>query len=402
MIGLADLTERLTADLGAFDVGSAPIGPVMGWGTAMKRRRRAVRAGVLSAVAAAGVALPFALRSQPADVPPPWTNHPVTAHHTVTVDEPQSATNGLPVWSGSVDGVRWTAQPMTSSSGVVMAPGLSLICGTVDFPCLNPNPGQYVPKPAGIEEASYGSDLDTYLIGMESTVTAVDVHLDDGTVLRLLPAAYAGQGLAILRLPRAYPVARVVAHQPSGDQTAIALNVPGHALSWGAWYPDGAVPDVPTASGVIATRTGHDKSYLADKVTAYVGPFGVYLDEGSLSLGPSKPAPHNGLDIRAALDELQLNHSSAWAANEVSTAVDHIVLEYPDGTHEQVTPVVIGGIHFAASFLHLDRPPSRAVSYNAAGGVIAVSDAEHDVGAATDSSSATSATSSSSPTSAAG
>ncbi|WP_370367439.1 hypothetical protein [Catenulispora sp. GP43] len=51
-----DLAGRLTADLGAFDVGAAPIGPVMGWGRAMKTRRRAAQAGVLSAVAAAGTA----------------------------------------------------------------------------------------------------------------------------------------------------------------------------------------------------------------------------------------------------------------------------------------------------------------------------------------------------------
>ncbi|GAA1975092.1 hypothetical protein [Catenulispora subtropica] len=362
----ADLAERLAADLGAFAVGAAPLGSVTGWGKAIKTRRRAARAGVLSVVAVAGATLPFVLRSHPADVPPPWTNHPVTTHHTVTVDPPRSAPDGTPIWSGSIDGARWSVQ-----AGV---PDPEEVCVAEEGSCfLSPISEDYLAKPVGVAESVTGKTSDGYLIGMDQTVTAVDVYLDDGTDLHLEPAVFRGYRYAVLRLPHSYPIDRLVARIPSGDQVTVALNRPGHPSDWGLWYPAGAVPDVPTAYGVVATRTGQERSYQAHQVTAYVGPFGVYVDEGMFALGPSKPDPLNGLDLRSALSGVKSDHTSRWAANEVTDAVDHVVLEYPDGTRETVEPVEIGGVRFVAAFVRADRPPLRAVSYDAAGGVTGTS-----------------------------
>ena len=373
----ADLVRRLTEDLGAFDVGAAPIGPAMGWGKAMKTRRRATQAGVLSAaaVAVAGVVLPFALRSRPVEPPlAPWNNHPATAPHKVTVDPTRTASDGAPIWSGSIDGVRWSVQ-----AGALET---SLICVTGGYPCTDARPDDEVGTPVGIEQSVTGRDVDAYLIGMAPAVTSVDVYLDDGTDLRLQPTPYQGHHLAVLRLPHSYPIDHIVAHLPTGDKTTVALNFPNGSSAWAVWYPSAAVPDGPSASGVVASRAGVGKTTEGAAVTAYVGPFGIYIDESPIGFGPSESHPSDGLDVSSALGTMKIAHGSEWAANEVTDAVDHVVLEFPDGTHQVVTPVDIGGHRFVGAYLDKARPPLRAVSYNAAGAVLAVSDVDHGPDAA--------------------
>lgn len=366
------LARRLADDLGAFEVGPAPVGSAVGWGKAIKTRRRAAWAGALSAVVVAAVTLPFAMSSRPVDVPPPpWTNHPATAHHTVTVDPPRSAPDGSPVWSGSIDGARWSTQ-----AGAPDQPGFVCLTGR-SFQCTLPRADDQFDKPAGLEASATDPAFDAFLVGMDPGVTGIDVHLDDGTDLRLQPAVYEGHRLAVFRLPHGYPIDRIVAHLPAGDQTAIGLNLPDAAAKWGVWYPAGAVPDVPTASAVITSRTGGESASRAPRLTVYVGPFGDFVDTGVVAYGPSKPHPFPGLDIEATLANVRMGHTSMWAFDEVSDAVDSVVLEYPDGTREVLRPVEVGGIRFVAAFLRVERLPLRAVAYNAAHGVITVSDANH-------------------------
>ena len=352
------LRAKLAEEIGRIAPGEPPVDDVVRRGrSARSRRHTAIASGVV--VVAVGAAV---LGYQQARVPAPAGQ----GRRAVTVDAPHRDATGEPVWSGSVNGKRWSAT-VDPTTGCIPS------FGTCPEGFSAPTD-----EPLEFSGSSDSFDPDKYVGTLRADTARVEVVLRGGERLSLQPMEVGGKGLVLFETPHAFGMESVSAFAADGTELgySIPFNQPDSGSMVVTWYRPGETPTQPEASGRVATGTvdGH-----AWSVEVRIGPFGVcFLSTGTLA-GPGPDAACNRLDAPPPMAPSSTSgtvNGTTWHYSEVDGRVDHLDVALSDGTTIRVAPTRLAGRSFASYVLSPNIRVLSTTAYDSAGRQLATDNSD--------------------------
>jgi hypothetical protein len=343
------LRATLAEEFGRIAPAEPPVDDVLRRGRAARgRRHTAIASGAV--VVAVGAAL---LGYQQARVPAPAGQ----GRHAATVDAPHRDATGEPVWSGSVNGKRWSAT-VDPRTGCVLSFGSC----PVEFP-------DPTDEPLEFSSTSDSFEPDKYIAMLRADTARVEVVLRGGERLSLQPLEVGGKGLVLFETPHAFGMESVTAFAADGTELgySIPFNQPDSTSMVVTWYRPGETPTQPEASGQVASGTvdGHRWS-----VEVRIGPFGVCFLSTGTGDGTGANGACNRLDAPAPMAPSSTSGSvggETWHYSEVDGRIDHIDAVLSDGTTTRVTPTRLAGRSFASYVLSPNIRVLSTTAYDSTG-----------------------------------
>lgn len=343
------LRARLAEEFGRIVPGQAPMDEVVRRGrVARGRRHMAIASGAVVVAVAAAL-----LGYQQARVPAPAGQ----GRHAATVDAPHRDATGGPVWSGSVNGKRWSA---------TVDPHTGCIPSFGTCPAGFPAPTD---EPVEFSASSDSFDPDKYMGILRADSARVEVVLRGGGRLSLQPMEMNGKRLVLFETPHAFGMESVSAFAADGTELgySIPFNQPDSASMTVTWYRPGETPTQPEASGQIASGTvdGHRWS-----VEVRIGPFGVCFLATGTGTGTGTDTACNRLDAPAPMAPSSTSGTvdgTRWHYSEVDGRIDHLDVALSDGTTTRVTPTRLAGRSFASYVLSPNIRVLSTTAYDSTG-----------------------------------
>lgn len=353
--GIDEDWEEMFADLGRFEGGAIPVDTVLRRGEGIRSRRRVAGTAALSLAAVLSIGVPVLITGS-AD-----SGYGATAGGDrvygasstgprVTVN-PTPRADGKGHFSGTVDGKPWSVDYDNEHCLYI-----TWSCG---FPDTYPG-DDYASLTA---DTGPGQPAD-YVLFLKKDVARVTITLQDGEVLRMEAVPVVNLPVVLFSLPSGLGITKVDLFDAHGEEIAysLPLNVKGNgtdgAASAGHWYKPGDA--VLTQTGSVELLRGE----LAGQtivMTASIGPSGpCVVSRGNADctfLGPV-----TGSERFAPASTGGLTGDGLVGPN-----VDHMRLEFADGTSSPVTIKNLGGYRFFAYIVDRGKAVTAVIAYDAAG-----------------------------------
>jgi hypothetical protein len=352
--------QEMFADLGRFTTGAIPVDAVVRHGKVIRTRRRAVGGGALAIAAALSIGVPVAVAggSAGAGAASGGTYRATNSVGRVTVN-PATLSDGKGHFSGTVDGREWSTDFDNKNCF-----NIPWTCGFSDL-----NTGD---KYASLTvNADWGVDgqPDDYTLFLDKNVARADITLQDGQVLSLDAVPVAKVPAVLFALPPDYGISKIELFDAHGNEIAYSLpfHVAGTWSSVAQWYKAGDQPS-PNVGSVDLVRGDGALGKVA--VTAYVGPSGPCFvtlngrNAGSNCDGSElskSPAPTMNVAQRS------VNNQGDSGFGLLAPKVDHMRVDYTDGTSSPVTITKLGGYRFYGFITPKGKTLSDVVAFDAAG-----------------------------------
>jgi len=336
---VSDLNESLSTALAAVDPSPAPVEATMLAGRKIRNRRRAgLLAAVVAVVVAAVVGVPAF--GHDAALPPA----PVTGHTRVTVNPPgPHAPAGL-IASGLIGSAPWTISVVAPDSNNCVFEGTGTSYEACNEVLLRPSAAD----PIGFEGMNLGDANQSFVSFGQvwKGVVSARVELSDGTALTLRPAVVDGLSFMAFAVPAHLPVDSVITYSRTGEiATAIPFTGANGFPIFGLWLRPGQAPP-PRVTGTFGSGT---------VVTAYLGPWGTYVDLGS-----------DGSDLIPLIKEpgtSVLGASGSVVFGSAAESVSYVTITRKDGRALRAEPTAVGPQRFWA--VPLSQPEQAGAHWTA-------------------------------------
>ena len=350
--GTDDHGEDLFADLGRFETGAIPVDATVRQGRTIRRRRRVIGSGALAIAAALSIGVPVAVAGGGAGVSatsgPNGVYGASSTGGRVTVN-PTPFSHGKGHFSGTVDGKKWSVDFDNKN------------CYYIEWSCGFTSLYPWDKYASLTFNSSWGQQgrPDDYTLFMNKDVARAAITLQDGEVLNLEPVPTAGVPVAMFALPSGLGINKIELFDNRGAELAYAMpfNIQGSASVAGHWYK----PGEPLAkdSGSVELARGLFGPGEETVVSAYAGPAGPCLvfQEGGKAAGHPTPecseTPVVTGTVSVGKDSVRGSTADIQYCGYgiVGPGVDHMELDFSDGTKDPLTIKSLGGYRFYAYFV---------------------------------------------------
>ena len=366
--GDLDVAEReMFADLGRFENGAIPVDAVVRQGRAIRTRRRVAGGGALAIAAVLSIGVPVAVAGggsasdSAANGGPNGVYGATSTGGRVTVN-PTTLTDGRGRFSGTVDGKKWSVDFDNKNCYYIQ-----WTCG---FTSLEPW-DEYASLTFNSSWGLQGQP-DDYTLFLNKNVARAAITLQDGEVLNLEAVPTAKVPVAMFALPFGLGVSKIELFDTHGTELAYAMpfNIKGSASVAGHWYKPGATPA--KDAGSVELAHGLFGPGEETVISAYAGPAGpcVVFQEGGKA--GNHPLPHcsetpvvTGTMVNAVRGDTTNVQQSGYGL--LAPNVDHMELDFSDGTKSPVTIEGLGGYRFYAYFVPKGKTLTKVTAFDPAG-----------------------------------
>ncbi|MEY9859908.1 hypothetical protein ABH935_005542 [Catenulispora sp. GAS73] len=364
-----DAGQEMFAGLGHFTTGAIPVDAVVRHGRAIRARRRAAGGGALAIAAALSIGVPVALAGGSAGVGaanggPSGVYGATSTGGRVTVN-PVRLTDGKGYFSGAVDGKKWSVD-----FDNVNCYNILWTCGFTDLYTWDQYASLGVNSSWGLQ-----GQPDDYTLYLNKNVARATITLQDGEVLKLDAVPTAGVPVAMFALPFGLGVSKIELFDTHGAEIAYAMpfNIKGSASAAGHWYKPGETPAKDSGS-VELTRTVVAPG-VETVITAYAGAAGpcvVFQEGGKWGDHPSPQCSEipvlNGTELSAkAPVRGGAAYIQEFGNGLVAPTVDHMELDFSDGTKSTVAIKSLGGYRFYAYIVPKGKTLTKVTAFDSAG-----------------------------------
>lgn len=347
----ADGAADLFADLGDFETGVIPVDAVLKQGRAIRVRRRVAGSGALAVAAALSIGVPVAIAgggSPAVDAASGAGPNGVYAASStggrVTVN-PTPFTDGKGHFSGTVDGKKWSVDFDNKNCYYIV-----WSCGFSDLYPWDKDASLAFNSSWGLQ-----GQPDDYTLFLRRNVARATITLQDGEVLRLEAVPTAKVSVVLFALPYGLGVSKIELFDAQGAEIAYSFpfNIKGSASTAAQWYKPDQKP--PTNSGSVELVRSAASPGGPATITAVVGASGpcVVMDMGGHPNAVCNlPGPVTGsLSLKIPATENAQGaryHGAESGYGLVAPNIDHLRLDFADGTTSPVAIKSLGGYRFYA------------------------------------------------------
>jgi hypothetical protein len=366
-----DDAADLFADLGDFETGSIPVDAVLKQGRAIRVRRRVVGSAALAVAAALSIGVPVAIAGggsagidAGSGAGPNGVYAATSSGGRATVN-PTPFAGGKGQFTGTVDGKKWSVDFDNKNCFYI-----AWSCG---FPDLYPW-DKYASLAA---DSSWGlqGQPDDYTLFLNKNVARATITLQDGEVLRLEAVPTVNNPVVLFALPFGLGVSKLELFDTRGAEIAYSMpfNIPGSASVGADWYLPGVKPSPGSGSAELARAdTGPGGKTV---ITAYASPSGLCVvtemaghPGANCHMGP----PVNGSVAHPVGMTVDSSGKAQYSGGEsvsglVASNIDHMRLDFSDGTKSPVAIKSVEGHRFFAYIVPKGKNLTSLTAFNSAG-----------------------------------
>lgn len=277
---------------------------------------------------------------------------------------PTPLTDGNGHFSGTVDGKKWSVDFDNEHCYYILwSCGFASTYPWDEYASLTANetPGQ----------------PDDYTLFVRKDVAHARITLGDGEVLSLEAVPVAKVPVMLFALPPGLGVGEIELFDARGSEIAYSLPfaVKGSASVSARWYKPGERP--PAASGSMELTRGSGV-FATEVITAYVGPSGPCVEYQAAGRTESPECLHGSL---SGSQVLHVTHSGGSAGPApggdsgtgiVAPNVDHLELDFSDGSKSPLPIKSLGGYRFYAYIVPEGKNISGVTAFDSAGKALPV------------------------------